>query len=79
MDVDAIRSRFIQENLKYALFARDRHRAVRTLHAFRLYFQWYENRIPSFDKFAILSQLARLEEAYTKEAENQESLNPAMP
>lgn len=75
MDVDAIRSRFIQENLRYALFARDRERAIRTLHAFRLYFQWHENRIPNFEKFSILSQLARLEEAYAKEARNQNTLS----
>ena len=73
MDVDSIRSRFIQENLRFALFARDRQRAVRTLHAFRLYFQWYENRIPNLEKFAILSQLARLEEAYAQDARGQDS------
>jgi len=70
MDVDVIRSRFIQENLRYALFARDRERAIRTLRAFRLYFQWYENRIPSLDKLSILSQLTRLEEAYVQQAAN---------
>jgi hypothetical protein len=65
MDVDTIRSRFIQENLRDALFARDRERAVRTLRAFRLYFQWYENRVPGPDKLSIVNQLARLEEAYS--------------
>lgn len=64
MDVDAIRSRFIQENLRRALMDRDRERAVRALRAFRLYYEWYEHRVPDLEKLAILSQLARLEEAY---------------
>ena len=68
MDVDTIRSRFIQENLRNALMARDAQRAVRTLHAFRLYFQWFENRVPALDKLKILSQLANLEEAYARQA-----------
>jgi hypothetical protein len=67
VDVDAIRSRFIQENLRNALMARDRERAARTLRAFRLYFQWYEHRVPAMEKLSIVSQLARLEEAYTGE------------
>lgn len=64
MDVDAIRSRFIQENLRRALMDRDRERAARALRAFRLYYEWYEHRVPMLEKLAILNQLARLEEAY---------------
>jgi hypothetical protein len=65
MDVDTIRSRFIQENLRNALMARDRERAARTLRAFRVYFQWFEHRVPDMEKLSIVSQLARLEEAYS--------------
>jgi hypothetical protein len=65
VDVDTIRSRFIQENLRNALLARDRERAARTLRAFRLYFQWFENRVPDMEKLNIVNQLARLEEAYS--------------
>ncbi len=61
MDVDAIRSRFIQENLRRALQEPDKERAARTLRAFRSYFQWFEERLPDFEKMAIRSQLARLE------------------
>ncbi len=64
MDVDAIRSRFIQDNLRRALFEQDRERAARALRAFRLYFQWFESRFPGPEKLAIVGQLARLEEAY---------------
>jgi hypothetical protein len=67
MDVDIIRSRFIQENLRSALLGRDRERAVRTLRAFRLYFQWFESRVPDLEKPSILGQLAKLEEAYTSD------------
>ena len=38
MDVDAIRSRFIQDNLRRALLEQDRERAARTLRAFRQLF-----------------------------------------
>ncbi len=65
MDVDVIRSRFIQENLRSALLERDRARAARVLRAFRTYFQWFEHRLPDLEKLAILNQLARLEEAYS--------------
>jgi hypothetical protein len=68
MDVDAIRSRFIQENLRSAILARDCERCVRTLRAFRLYFQWFEHRVPDPDKPRILNQLASLEEAYASQA-----------
>ena len=63
MDVDVIRSRFIQDNLRRALMDQDRARAARTLRAFRTYFQWFENKLPDLEKLAIAGQLARLEEA----------------
>ena len=50
MDVDAIRSRFIQENLRRALQEPDKERAARALRAFRNYFQWFESRLPDFEK-----------------------------
>ncbi len=62
MDVDSIRSRFIQENLRRALLEKDRERAIRVLSAFRIYYQWFEARIPDMERLAILTQLARLEE-----------------
>ena len=64
MDVDIIRIRFIQDNLRRALMDADKERAVRALRAFRNYFQWFENRLPDLEKSAILGQLSRLEEAY---------------
>jgi hypothetical protein len=64
VDADAIRIRFIQDNLRRALQEPDRERAARTLRAFRTYFQWFENRLPDLEKSAILGQLSRLEEAY---------------
>jgi hypothetical protein len=71
MDVDAIRSRFIHENLRRALMEQDKARTARTLHAFRNYFQWFESRLPDFEKLTILRQLARLEEAYSAECSSQ--------
>jgi hypothetical protein len=68
MDVDAIRSRFIQDNLRRALMESDRARAARALHAFRIYFQWFENRLPALEKLTIMGQLARLEEAYERDS-----------
>ncbi len=70
MDIDAIRGRFMQENLRRALLEQDRARAVRTLHAFRNYFQWFENQLPDLEKLTIIRQLARLEEAYSAENSN---------
>lgn len=61
MDVDYIRSRFIQENLRRALVEHDRERAIGVVSAFRLYYQWFESRIPDMERLAILTQLARLE------------------
>ncbi len=65
MDVDSIRSRFIQENLRRAAMEQDKARAARTLHAFRNYFQWFENRLPHLEKLTIMSQLARLEAVHS--------------
>jgi hypothetical protein len=67
MDVDAMRSRFIQENLRRALMEQDRERAARALRAFRLYYQWFEHRVPDIEKLAIVNQLAKLEKAYSSE------------
>lgn len=61
MDIDKIRSRFIQENLRRALHEQDKERAVRALQAFRLYFEWFEHTLPDLEKLAILTQFARLE------------------
>ena len=68
MDVDIIRSRFIQENLRRALQEKDRERAVRALRAFRLYFQWFEPLVPELEKPSIEDQLAQLEEAYESDS-----------
>ena len=68
MDVDAIRSRFIQENLRRALLEQDRERAARALRAFRNYFQWFENRLPDLEKLAIVGQLTKLEAAYARDS-----------
>jgi len=76
VDVDAIRSRFIQDNLRRALLEQDRARAVRTLRAFRNYFQWFENRLPDLEKIAIIGQLTRLEEAYARESCENRSSEP---
>lgn len=73
MDVDAIRTRFIQESLRRALMEHDRERAARALRAFRLYFQWFEHRVPDLEKLAIVSQLARLEEAYSDQSSQNEA------
>jgi hypothetical protein len=67
MDVDTIRSRFIQENLRRALHEQDRERALRAFSAFRIYYQWFESRIPDLEKLVILKQLARLEEGQAGE------------
>lgn len=67
MDVDSIRSRFIQESLRRVLLEQDRERAMRALRSFQLYFQWFEHRFPDLEKLSIMSQLAKLEEAYAPE------------
>jgi hypothetical protein len=73
MDVDVIRSQFIQENLRSALRDRDRARAARVLGAFRKYFQWFESQLPDLEKSAIQSQLASLEEAHSSDGSNDAS------
>ena len=67
VDLDVIRSRFIQDNLRRALQEPDKERAARTLRAFRNYFQWFENRLPDLERLAIVGQLASLEAAYPRE------------
>jgi hypothetical protein len=67
VDVDFIRSRFIQENLRRALQEQDRDRALRALRAFRVYFEWFEGRVPDPEKLTILGQLARLEAQHNEE------------
>lgn len=62
MDIDAIRSRFIQDNLRRALQEPDKERAVRALRAFRNYFQWFESRLPAMEKITIADQLEKLEQ-----------------
>ena len=76
MDVDAIRSRFIQDNLRRALLQQDKTHAARALGAFRKYFQWFEHRLPDLEKLAIMGQLARLEEAYAREGSEEGSSEP---
>ena len=78
MDVDAIRSRFIQDNLRRALMEHDRARAVRAMRAFRNYFQWFENRVPDLEKLTIMGQLARLEEAYARDSSEERSSEPSL-
>lgn len=68
MDVDIIRGRFIQEGLRRALAAKDREQALRTLCAFRLYFQWFEGRFSEVEKMSILTQFASLERSYAAES-----------
>jgi hypothetical protein len=77
MDVDAIRSRFIQENLRRALQEPDKERAARALRAFRNYFQWFEDQLPDFEKLTIRGQLARLERAYAGESSEREPSWPS--
>jgi hypothetical protein len=76
VDVDVIRSRFIQDNLRRALQEPDRERAGRALRAFRNYFQWFENRLPDLEKLTISRQLARLEEFYALESSPEKPLSP---
>jgi hypothetical protein len=63
VDVNAIRTRFIQENLLRALQERDKARLDLTARAFRVYFQWFEDRFSELDRLNIASQLAILEES----------------
>ena len=68
VEVDFIRSRFIQDNLRRALQEPDKERAARALRAFRNYFQWFENRLPDLERLTIVDQLARLEAAHARES-----------
>jgi hypothetical protein len=61
MDVDAIRCRFIQENLRLAVVERDSERRRQILQAFRAYFEWFGARFPEPERLGIKTQLARLE------------------
>jgi hypothetical protein len=79
MDVDAIRSRFIQENLRRALEGQDRVRAVRALRAFRIYFQWFESRLPDLEKIVIVRQLANLEKISADNGPDDRPLGPTQP
>ncbi len=72
MDIDAIRSRFIQDNLRRALQEPDRARAVRALRAFRNYFQWFESSFPDLEKSLITGQLSKLEAAYANQTSEKE-------
>jgi hypothetical protein len=63
MDLDAIRYRFIQDNLRLAIMERDIERRLRVLRAFRAYFEWFGDRFPEREKLAITAQLARLEDS----------------
>ncbi len=76
MDVDSIRSRFIQENLRRALQEQDRERAARALLAFRSYFEWFEHRLSHFDKLQIMSQLTRLEQSSPATSSHQRFRDP---
>lgn len=76
MDVDVIRSRFIQDNLRRALHEPDKERAARTLRAFSNYFQWFESRLPDLERLAIVGQLARLEAAQSDERPEKAPSNP---
>ena len=73
VDIDAIRSRFIQDNLRRALEERDRERAVRTLRAFRNYFQWFESRLPDLEKLTIADtvELDQLDDAHAGETSDE--------
>jgi hypothetical protein len=63
VDLNAIRSQFIQENLRRAMQERDREHSARAARALRNYFQWFEDRFQEPEKLAITSQLARLEDS----------------
>lgn len=76
VDVDAIRSRFIQENLRRALQEPDTARAARALRAFHNYFQWFEHRLSDLEKLAITAQLARLQDAYSGDGAYDRSSDP---
>src|ERR1700736_2687248 len=62
LDIVAIRSRYIQDNLRRALTAGDRLMAWVTAAEFRRYFHWFADTFPEPDKRIIAQQLSKLEE-----------------
>ena len=62
LDLIAIRSRFIQDNLRRALHSGDRFVAWVTAHEFRRYFHWFRDSFPEEDRRSIAEQLSRLDE-----------------
>jgi hypothetical protein len=64
LDIVAIRSRYIQDNLRRALTAGDRLMAWVTAAEFRRYFHWFADTFPEPDKRIITQQLSKLEELY---------------
>jgi hypothetical protein len=65
VDLIAIRSRFIQDNLRKALNGGDRLLAWVTAHEFRRYFQWHRDSFPEAERRVIADQLSRLERLCT--------------
>jgi hypothetical protein len=70
MDVDAIRSQFIQRSLRQAVGERDTERRLEILRAFRAYFEWFGARFPEREKLAIQDLLAGLEALRTPQCPN---------
>jgi hypothetical protein len=70
MDVDAIRCRFIQDNLRRALLEHDPERRLQVLDAFRAYFEWFSARFPEHERLGIQAQLAKLEGLRTSQLPN---------
>lgn len=77
VDVRAIRSRYIQENLRRALNGADSFRAWYTASEFRRYFQWFADSFDESDRRIIADQLAKLEAlcANSRAPESQASSN----
>jgi hypothetical protein len=61
MDVDAIRCKFIEDNLRRAVVEPDTERRQEFLKAFRAYYEWVGARLPERDRLGIKTQLALLE------------------
>lgn len=61
VDVSAIRSRYIKENLRRALNGADCFRAWHTAFQFRRYFHWFADSFNEADRRAIADQLSQLE------------------
>jgi hypothetical protein len=73
MDLIAIRSRFIQDNLRKALNGGDRFLAWMTAHEFHRYFQWHRDSFPEAERRAIADQLFRLERLCTSQRQPPEA------